>query len=174
MEPFDYIEVGAGSAGAVLASRPSEDPDVRVLLVEAGGSHHIPAVQTPAAFPQRFKSPLDWQYDTHPEPPLGGRAVLQPRATMVGGCSSMSAMVYIRGSRYDFDQWANDGATGWPYDDQTGLLSSNIAEAGVFAHTHNDAAPDEELIGGPTSFHDDGSVSPDVGARLGGVDGSSS
>ena len=114
---IDYIVVGAGSAGAVVANRLSEDPSVRVLLIEAGGSHKHLNVQVPAAFPTQFKTDLDWNYETEPEPHLDGRRIYHPRAKMLGGCSSMNAMIYIRGNRADFDTWAKDGATGWSYDE---------------------------------------------------------
>ena len=99
MGSYDYIVVGAGSAGAVVASRLSEDASVRVLLIEAGGSHRHPNVQIPAAFPKQFKTTLDWEFYTEPEPFLDGRSLYQPRAKMLGGCSAMNAMIYIRGNR---------------------------------------------------------------------------
>ena len=117
MESFDYIVVGAGSAGAVVANRLSESPDVSVLLVEAGGSHRHMSVQVPAAFSKQFKSKRDWQYYTEPEPYLGGRRIYMPRGKMLGGCSAQNAMIYIRGSRHDYDDWAANGATGWSYDE---------------------------------------------------------
>ena len=117
MGSYDYIVVGAGSAGAVVASRLSEDASVRVLLIEAGGSHQHLNVQMPAAFPKQFKTTLDWEFYTEPEPFLDGRSLYQPRAKMLGGCSAMNAMIYIRGNRADFDSWAKDGATGWSYDE---------------------------------------------------------
>jgi choline dehydrogenase-like flavoprotein len=117
MGSYDYIVVGAGSAGAVVASRLSEDASVRVLLIEAGGSHRHLNVQMPAAFPKQFKTELDWEFYTEPEPFLEGRSLYQPRAKMLGGCSSMNAMVYIRGNRADYDSWAKEGATGWSYDE---------------------------------------------------------
>jgi choline dehydrogenase-like flavoprotein len=114
---YDYIVVGAGSAGAVVAGRLSEDPGVRVLLIEAGGSHRHMSVQIPAAFPKQFKTKLDWEYYTEPEAHLGGRSLYYPRGKMLGGCSSMNAMIYIRGNRRDYDDWAKAGATGWSYDE---------------------------------------------------------
>ncbi|HEY5854313.1 MAG TPA: GMC family oxidoreductase N-terminal domain-containing protein [Aldersonia sp.] len=117
MTSYDYIVVGAGSAGAVVAGRLSENPDLRVLLIEAGGSHRHPSVQIPAAFPKQFKTKLDWEYYTEPEPHLDGRSLLYQRAKMLGGCSSMNAMIYVRGNRHDYDAWAKNGATGWSYDE---------------------------------------------------------
>lgn len=117
MESWDYIVVGAGSAGAVVASRLTEDPAVRVLLIEAGGSHRRLRVAMPAAFPTQFKTALDWQFHTEPERFLDGRSLFHPRGKMLGGCSSMNAMIYIRGNRDDYDSWAKAGATGWSYDE---------------------------------------------------------
>src|SRR5689334_19828310 len=117
MTSFDYIVVGAGSAGAVVAARLAESAGNRVLLIEAGGSHKHMSVQVPAAFSKQFKTNLDWGYFSEPERYLGGRRIFMPRAKMLGGCSSMNAMIYIRGNRADYDTWAKDGATGWSYAD---------------------------------------------------------
>ena len=117
MTSFDYIVVGAGSAGAVVAARLAESADNKVLLIEAGGSHRHMNVQVPAAFSRQFKTNLDWGYFSEPERYLGGRRIFMPRAKMLGGCSSMNAMIYIRGNRADYDTWAKDGATGWSYAD---------------------------------------------------------
>ena len=114
---YDYVIVGAGSAGAAIAARLSEDPDIRVALVEAGGADTADEIHIPAAFGSLFKSEWDWDLDSEPEPELGGRRAYLPRGKMLGGCSSMNAMIYIRGNRADYDQWAADGATGWAYDD---------------------------------------------------------
>ena len=106
MTAFDYIVIRAGSAGAVVAGRLSEDPAVRVLLVEAGGSGRHVNVQLPAAFPKQFKTGHDWEFYTEPEPHLNGRTIYHPRGKMLGGCSGQNAMIDIRGNRYDYDSWA--------------------------------------------------------------------
>ncbi|GGX25754.1 GMC family oxidoreductase [Streptomyces noursei] len=115
MSLYDYVVVGAGSAGCVLAARLSEDPDVRVAVIEAGGPDTAQEIHVPAAFPQLFKSDLDWDLDSEPEPGIGGRRTYLPRGKMFGGSSSMNAMIYIRGNRADYDGWAAAGATGWSY-----------------------------------------------------------
>jgi choline dehydrogenase len=114
---YDYVIVGAGSAGCVLAARLSEDEDVSVALIEAGGSDRQPEIQTPLMFPAVFKSALDWDLYGEPEPGLDNRRLYLPRGRVVGGCGSINAMIYIRGNRADFDGWAADGAEGWSYDE---------------------------------------------------------
>src|SRR4029453_14704524 len=102
----DYVIVGAGAAGCVLAARLSEDPDVAVRLLEAGGPDTASELHVPAMFPLAFKSSLDWDLLGEPEPGLGGRRLYLPRGRVIGGSSSINAMIYLRGNRLDFDDWA--------------------------------------------------------------------
>ncbi|HEX3608035.1 MAG TPA: GMC family oxidoreductase N-terminal domain-containing protein [Candidatus Dormibacteraeota bacterium] len=114
---YDYIIVGAGTAGCVLAGRLSEDPDVRVLVLEAGGPDTSDSIHVPVAFGTLFKTALDWDYSSAPEPMCNRRRVYLPRGKTLGGCSSCNAMVYIRGNRIDYDEWRDLGNPGWGYDD---------------------------------------------------------
>jgi choline dehydrogenase-like flavoprotein len=116
-ERFDYVIVGAGSAGCVLAARLSEDPEVRVALLEAGNEDTLPQIHVPAAYPALFKSSWDWDLLGEPEPGLDNRRLYLPRGRMLGGCSSINAMIYIRGNRIDYDAWAGAGCEGWSYDE---------------------------------------------------------
>lgn len=117
MPTYDYVIIGAGSAGCVLAARLSENADVRVALIEAGGPDTAQEIHVPSAFGLLLKSELDWDLDSDPEPGLGGRRVYLPRGKMFGGSSSMNAMIYMRGNPADYDGWAAAGATGWSYAD---------------------------------------------------------
>jgi choline dehydrogenase-like flavoprotein len=117
VDGYDYIIVGAGSAGCVLANRLSEDPSARVLVLEAGGSDRSLNVKIPAAFPKQFHTKLDWDFATEPEPYVDGRRLFIPRGKALGGSSSMNAMLYVRGRPLDYDGWEAQGATGWGYDD---------------------------------------------------------
>jgi choline dehydrogenase len=117
MGSHDYVVVGAGSAGCVLANRLSAG-GARVLLLESGGSDRKLAVRAPAAFPTLFQTAADWNYMSEPEPGLNGRRWYLPRGRMLGGSSSMNTMLYVRGNRADYDGWAAEhGATGWSYDE---------------------------------------------------------
>ncbi|QYB00754.1 FAD-dependent oxidoreductase (plasmid) [Rhodococcus sp. USK10] len=113
----DYLIVGAGSAGSVLADRLSADGS-RVLVLEAGASDDDAMVKIPALFAGMFQGPNDWNYNSEPEPGLHGRRLFLPRGKMLGGCSSLNALIYMRGARTDYDRWVSDfGATGWSYDE---------------------------------------------------------
>src|SRR3954468_14511244 len=103
----DYIIVGAGSAGCVLASRLSEDPGKTVLLIEAGGKDSHPFIHLPGAYMKLHKSSVDWNcYFSEPQPGLNGRRIYMPRGKVLGGSSSTNAMAYIRGQRQDYDDWS--------------------------------------------------------------------
>jgi choline dehydrogenase len=117
-DTFDYIVVGAGSAGCVLANRLTEDPSVTVLLLEAGGEDTADEIHIPAAFSALFKTKWDWNYETVEQKHMGDRTAYWPRMKALGGCSSMNAMIYIRGNKADYDHWRDaHGATGWGWDD---------------------------------------------------------
>ena len=116
-ETYDYVVVGAGSAGCVLAARLSEDPSARVLLLEAGGDDRVDEIMIPAAFSKQFRTRLDWGYSTQEQKHAQGRRLYWPRGKALGGSSSMNAMIYIRGAREDYDEWAAlTGDESWSYD----------------------------------------------------------
>ena len=115
---YDYIIVGAGSAGCVLAARLSADPQISVLLLEAGPADDATEIHAPAALSRLFQGPYDWNYRTVPQRRAAGRSIYWPRGKVLGGSSSMNAMIYIRGSRHDFASWRDEhGCVGWGYQD---------------------------------------------------------
>ncbi len=111
----DYVIVGTGSAGAVVANRLSADPSVRVVVLEAGARDKDKFVHIPAGFAQLMRGPLDWEYFTEPQSGLGGRRVYWPRGKMLGGSSSMNAMIWARGFAADYDEWGEHAGEEWNY-----------------------------------------------------------
>jgi choline dehydrogenase-like flavoprotein len=149
---YDYVIVGAGSAGCVLAARLSEDPDVKVAVLEAGGPDTRSEIATPMAFPMLLKSSVDWDLLGEPEPGLGGRRLFLPRGKVIGGSGSINAMIYVRGNRADYDEWAAGGAAGWSYD-----------EVLPYFRRSEDNERGEDLFhgaGGPMSVSDSRAMSP--------------
>ena len=117
-ETFDFVIVGAGSAGCAMAYRLSEDGKNTVCVLEYGGSDRGPFIQMPSALSYPMNMSLyNWGFETEPEPALGGRRLATPRGKVVGGSSSINGMVYVRGHARDFDTWAQLGCKGWSYAD---------------------------------------------------------
>ena len=118
MNEFDYIVVGAGSAGCVLANRLSENPNHRVLLLEAGGKDINPWLHIPVGYFKTMHNPsLDWCYMTEPDPGIDGRRLQWPRGKVLGGSSALNGLLYVRGQPQDYDRWRELGNTGWGYDE---------------------------------------------------------
>ena len=155
---YDYVIVGAGSAGCVLAGRLSEDPDVKVALLEAGGQDSRPEIAMPIAFPMLLKSSVDWDLYGEPEPGLGGRRLFLPRGKVLGGSGSINAMIYIRGNRADYDGWAAGGAEGWSYDEVLPYFKRSEDNERGEDNFHG--------VGGPLSVSDSRAMSPLIETML--------
>ena len=113
---FDYVIVGGGSAGCVLAARLSEDPRCSVLLLEAGPADYSPYIHIPAALIRAVGNPqLDWCHQAEPDPTRGGKVDLWPAGRVLGGSSSINGMLFVRGAPADFDDWAAAGCKGWSF-----------------------------------------------------------
>ncbi len=154
----DYVIVGAGSAGCALAARLSENEDVNVVLLEAGGPDDAAEIRIPAAFPVALKSSLDWDLLGEQEPGLDGRRLYLPRGRCIGGSSSINAMIYLRGHRADFDEWAALGCDGWSYDDVLPYFKR--------AEDNERGASDYHGAGGPLAVSDSRSMHPLIDAML--------
>ena len=115
---FDYVIIGAGSAGCVIANRLSANPSVSVALIEAGGEDRYPWIHIPVGYFKTMGNPkTDWCYRTQPDPGLNGRSINWPRGKVLGGSSSINGLLYVRGQPQDFDHWRQLGNAGWSWED---------------------------------------------------------
>ncbi|MGO9881480.1 MAG: GMC family oxidoreductase [Solirubrobacteraceae bacterium] len=143
---YDYVIVGAGSAGCVLANRLSEDPDVTVLLIEAGGPDSNELIHIPAAWTALFRTDQDWDHSTGYEPHCDNRRIFLPRGKVLGGSSSVNGMIYIRGNRRDYDEWRDLGCVGWGWRDLLPYFKR--------AEDNERGASDLHGVGGPLRVSD--------------------
>jgi choline dehydrogenase len=139
---FDYIIVGAGSAGCVLADRLSEDPDISVCLLEAGGPDSSIFIHAPIGLAAMLPTKLNnWAFKTIPQPGLNGRKGYQPRGKTLGGSSSTNAMLYVRGNKWDYDNWASLGNDGWSYKDILPYFKKSEGNEEFNDEYHNNSGP---------------------------------
>jgi choline dehydrogenase len=171
----DYIVVGGGSAGAVVASRLTEDPSIEVLLLESGVARPPRESTIPAAFSRLFGTVHDWGYTTEPEPALSDRRLYWPRGRLLGGSSAMNAMIWTPGARADFDEWKARGNRGWGYDDVRPLFDriertarSPRSGVGIQVSRHRTVNP---LSGRFLEAASDLGIPPNDGFRDGNTDG---
>lgn len=126
MESYDYIVIGAGTAGCLMANRLSANPKNRVLLLEAGGSDNYHWIHIPVGYLYCISNPrTDWMFKTEAEPGLNGRSLAYPRGKVLGGCSSINGMIYMRGQAQDYDTWRQLGCTGWGWEDVMPLFKKH-------------------------------------------------